>query len=260
MNALLICSYKGKYLDIVLRRLIEQEARSRFHIMVWDNGGAAEVCARHGFLCGGAYNKETMQAVNVGKAYGFHNLRNLNKDIFDEVDCYVCMDDDIIVDGEHLDALVQAALQPGLGMIAPLYHPFCSPMPGGGTSILIASSHTAAGGNVALRIKTFDQAFRTEQNRGMIGGGLFAIASDNVAKLPWAPDIYPVIGQDGKPAVYWSEDARLDIELTRLGMLNGYLDDPILTPVIHLPELDGEYQEWKVKARSCGGLMTDNPF
>ena len=259
MNALLICSYKGKYLDVVLRRLIEQEAQKRFQILVWDNGGATEVCKRYGVFCGGAYNHNTGQAVNIGKAFGVHNLRNLTKDIFDGVNCYVCMDDDIIVDGEHLDALVQAALRPGLGMIAPLYHPFNSVMPGEWTSVLIDSNSTA-GDCEGLRLKVFDKSFRTEHNRGMIGGCLFAVSRDNIAKLSWAPDIYPVNSRDGKAVIYWAEDAVLDVALTKLGLINGYLDNPNLTPVIHLPELNQEYQAWKDKARTGAVAPIDNPF
>ena len=259
MNALLICSYKGKYLDIVLERLIEQEVPKKFHILVWDNGNAAEVCKRYDIICGGAYHAETRQAVNIGKTHGIHNLRVLKKDILDIVNCYVCMDDDIIVDGEHLDALVQAALRPGLGMIAPYYHPFNSPMPKGSASVLI-DSHAAAGDRGRLRLKVFDQTFRTKHSIGMIGGGLFAIARDNVAKLPWAPDIYPLIKQDGKAVIYCAEDTVLDVELTKLGLLNGYLENPRLTPVIHLPEVNQEYQAWKANARTGVVMLTDNPF
>ena len=259
MNVLLICSYKGKYLDIVLKRLIEQEAPKKFHIMVWDNGGAEEVCERYGVFCGGAYHRETQQAVNIGKSFGFHNLRNIKKDIFDEANCYVCMDDDIIVDARHLDALVQAALMPGLGMIAPYYHPFNSPMPDGWTSVLMDSCPTAGEGT-ELRLKIFDPTFRTEQKRGMIGGGLFAVSRANVAKLPWAPDIYDVINKNGQAVVYYSEDATLDDALTKLGLINGYLDNHGLTPVIHLPELNREYQAWKVNVQTSAGLPTSNPF
>jgi hypothetical protein len=247
--------------------------------MVWDNGGATEVCNRYGILSG-ASRDSSQQVVNLGKAGGLWQLRTLRPDYFEEAGCYVCMDDDVIVDAVQLDALVKTALRPGLGMIGACWHPFNSTMPtdvvattlfldpypqctpdDSGRESIDRDMISLSGMDDPNRpcLKVFPASLRTEQKRGMLAGTLFAISRDTVARLPWAPFIYPVIGRDGKPFIYWPEDGFLDIKLTELGFTNGYLATPGLIPAIHLPELNQEYTKWKIK-HYLSDPQTENPF
>ena len=100
-----------------------------------------------------------------------------------------------------------------------------------------------------LSLKVYPQEYRTEKRQGMVAGGLFAIARTTVERLPWAPYVYPVLYKDCEPVVYWPEDAELDCVLTALGFTNGYLESSSVTPAIHLPELDENYQRWKQETR-----------
>jgi hypothetical protein len=254
MNPLLICSYKGRYLEVMLRWLLKRGVARKYRLLVWDNGGAADVCARYGIACSGVRDRATGQAINLGKAGGMRYLIDIAREKAPRAVCYVCADDDVVFDSSHLDALVEAALRPGLGMIGPRFHPFNTTMPEGSETVVLDPG--------GLRLRVYPPEERTVHNMGKVAGTLFAISLATVARLPWAPYLYPVprAPQSSKPIVYWTEDATLDIALTRLGFVNGYLDVPGLTDVLHLPELNLDYLAWKVEARNGIGLSAENPF
>ena len=285
MNVLLICAFQPRYLDCALEWLLKGRVHERYQIIVWDNGGASEICARHGVNCFSISDVATGAVANVGKALGMHHLidivvqRNLG------VECYVCMDDDVIVDGAHLDALVAAAQRTDLGMVGAMFHPFNSAVPPNGSLQYLdacprcgVSGATAGGGTCdvcqgsgrdpkGLCLHVFPREDRLERNLGKVAGTLFAIARESVAKLPWAPYLYPPMydPKDGSPIVYWAEDGALDVKLTEIGYLNGYIQSPDLIPAIHLPELSKEFAQWKIAANRRGyaeGRMdrhTSNP-
>jgi hypothetical protein len=252
MIPLLICSYKGRYLEVVLRSLVRQRVPDRYAVLVWDNGGAAAVCARQGVQCLGMRDRSTGEAINVGKAVAMRHLVDQAGKVVPEADCYVCMDDDVIVDPAHLDALVSAARRPGMAMIGPRFHPFNTRIPDGGSAVCVDG----------LRLHVHPRELRTVHKRGAVAGTLFAISRAAVSRLPWAPSLYPILlsPETNKPVIYWTEDARLDIALAELGLLGGYLDDPGLTPAIHLPELNREYEAWKFDATQRFQPATTNPF
>jgi hypothetical protein len=227
-----------------------------YRVYVWDNGGAVDSAAALRLPCYAIHDPRG-RVINIGKAAAVRHLVDIARDELPGADCYVCMDDDVVADRPHLDALVAAARTPGLGMIGAAFHPFNSPEPSGGE----VRSVSTPGGD--LRLRVYPPADRTERNVGRVAGTLFAVSAAAVAALPWAPAIYPVLADhgSGRPVVYWSEDGTLDIALTRAGLVNGYLADPTLTPAIHLPELNDEYLRWKVGHRRADPSgPTVNPF
>jgi hypothetical protein len=127
-------------------------------------------------------------------------------------------------------------------MVAAHFHPFNSAKPAGGSVVEFDGG---------LRLRTYSPKDRLDNNLGKVAGGLFAISKSSVAKTKFAPYLYPILTRqdDNRPIVYWAEDATLDVALTHEGLTNGYLEMPNLTPAIHLPELDEEYTQWKLKAR-----------
>lgn len=273
MTPLLICSFKGRYLEVVFRWLLTERVPQKYRILVWDNGGAAEVCARYGVACYGLRDKGSGAAINLGKAAGMHYLVDIVNKELPQADCYVCMDDDVIVSRDHLDALAAAAQRPGMGMIGARFHPFNTTMPPGGQPALFDPCPACTGSTCprcgglgkdpqGLRLIVYPAEDRTMRNLGRIAGTLFAVSRAALARLPWAPYLYPIHGRpgDGKPYIYWTEDATLDMGLTRLGLTNGYLDNPDLLHAIHLPELNLEYMAWKIKARTGEGLATESPL
>jgi len=244
MTPLLICAYRPRYLEAVLNWLRTQEVEQEYRIFAWDNGGAADILRKFGLEWNCVHDEATGQVTNLGKALAMHYLVDVVNDAMPDADCYVCMDDDIVVDRKHLDALVAAARRPGFGMIAPRFHPFNSVVPAGGTI-----SGFGAGPD-AVRLMTYPAEDRTVRNTGRIAGGLFAISRASVGKLPWAPYFYPILANDkNEPVVYWTEDATLDGALTAAGLVNGYLAAEDLNPVLHLPELNDAYRQWKLKAQ-----------
>ena len=266
MTPLLICAFRPRYLDNVLAWLKVENVEEKYRIIVWDNGGAKDICARRNIRWCAIHDKTTHQPVNLGKALAMRYLVDVVTQELPSADCYVCMDDDVIVDRNHLDMLVDAVHRPGLGMIGPRYHPFNTTMPPGGT-VVDLDSCPVCNGNTAdsmacqycggsgkdpngLRLRTFPVEDRTVNNIGRVAGTLFAISKEAVSKLEWAPYLYPLRlrESDNKPIVYWTEDANLDKALTELGFTNGYLEMTNLNPVIHLPELNAEYKKWKLKA------------
>ena len=267
MTPLLICVFRTSYLESVIEWLKAEKVEEKYRIFVWDNGGANEICTKHKVRWYCIRDTTTHQPVNLGKAMAMRYLVDIVKQELPDADCYVCMDPDIVVDRKHLDTLVAAARRPGLGMIGPRYHPFNTVMPPGGTVVEFDpcpechgdADHSAVcqycGGSGkdphGLRLRTYPAEDRTVNMIGRMAGGLFAISKKVVAKLKWAPHLYPIQlrESDKKPVVYWAEDAELDLALTELGFTNGYLEMPGLTPVIHLPELNADYMKWKLKAR-----------
>lgn len=270
---LLICAYKPRYLEPVLGWLRAGGVFEQYRVFVWDNGGAGDICAKYGVGCYGMRDQLTHQAANLGKALAMRHLVDVVKQALPGADCYVCMDDDVIVDRPHLDALVAAARRPGLGMIGPLFHPFntvtppdgsivsldpcptCGGPTSGGDPAHAASACVHCGGSgkdpQGLLLRVYPAEDRTVKNLGKLAGTLFAVSKAAVGKLQWAPYLYPILlrESDKKPVVYWAEDAALDQALTVLGFTNGYLAMPGLTPAIHLPELNADYMNWKLKAR-----------
>ena len=268
MIPLLICAFRPRYLDSVIEWLKAEKIEEKYRIIVWDNGGAKDICTKHKIRWCAIHDKTTLQPVNLGKALAMRYLVDVVMQELPSADCYVCMDDDVVVDRNHLDMLVEAARRPSLGMIGPRYHPFNSPASPGGSIVELDScpvcngdtaDHTACqhcGGSGkdprGLRLRAYPEEDRLVNKFGRIAGGLFAISKEVVAKLKWAPHIYPLRLREGdnKPIVYWTEDAELDMALTELGFTNGYLEMTSLIPVIHLPELNAEYMNWKLKART----------
>jgi len=259
---LLICAFRSRYLEHVLHWLQCGQVQENYLILVWDNGGAGETCRHYNVTCHALRDKTTDRPVNVGKALAMRFLVDVVQETLPDADCYVCMDPDIIVDRDHLDALVAAARRPGLGMIGARFHPFNSPTPTGGCPVAMdpcprcgrkGCADCAGSGDDphGLRLLTFPAAARTEEGTGKVAGGLFAVSRNALAKLSWAPYLYPILqrGKAQKPVLYWAEDALLDGRLTELGFVNGYLDMPTLTPAIHLPELNARYLSWKNDAR-----------
>jgi len=262
---LLICAYRPRYLDTVLNWL-SQEIDETYRVFVWDNGGAKVFSAAYGFETYALAGSASAGPKNVGKAIAMRHLVDIVAGAMPEATCYVCMDDDVIVDRDHLDALVAAAHRPFVGMVAAGFHPFNSAMPPGGSIIefdacpvcaaatqLTACHHCRGSGKDphGLRLRTYSAKDRTANNLGKVAGGLFAVSKSAVAKTQFAPYLYPILTRQGdnSPIVYWSEDATLDTALAGIGFTNGYLEMPDLTPAIHLPELDEEYMQWKLKAR-----------
>jgi Glycosyl transferase family 2 len=263
---LLICAYRSRYLDAVLNWLASEGIEEKYQVFVWDNGGARQIAAEYGFETHGLGATESAEPRNVGKAIAMQYLVDIVTKALPDATCYVCMDDDVIVDYEHLDALVSAAHRPSIGMVAARFHPFNSVMPAGGSivefdpcPVCSASKPSArclhcrgSGKNPqGLRLRTYPVEDRTVLNVGRVAGTLFAVSKAAVAETKYAPYLYPILTRQGdnSPIVYWSEDATLDVALTSEGYTNGYLEMPHLTPAIHLPELDHEYMQWKLKAR-----------
>lgn len=269
MIPLLICAYRPRYLRVVLNWLRSVNAEDKYLIFAWDNGGADAIFREAGLKWHSVSDDTAQNVLNVGKALAMQYLLDVVNEIMPEADCIVCMDDDIIVDRGHLDALVAAARRPGMGMIAPRIHPFNSVVPAGGTVSLFDPCENCSrlvrpirntgclkcgglGWNPkGLRLRTYPREDRTVRKIGKIAGGLFAISRVAIQKLPWSPYLYPILtNTEQKPVVYWTEDASLDFALTSAGLINGYLEDPELTPVIHLPELNEDYVQWKSQARN----------
>jgi hypothetical protein len=65
MTPLLLCSYKGRYLRVVLRHLLEGGVLERYELLVWDNGGATEVCQSLSLRCGGLRDCVTDQVITT---------------------------------------------------------------------------------------------------------------------------------------------------------------------------------------------------
>lgn len=268
MTPLLLCAYKPRYLEVVLRWLRSERVEEKYRIFAWDNGGADKIFRKFGLTWNCVPDESTKGVINVGKALAMQYLidaANLN---MPEAECYVCMDDDIIADRDHIDSIVAAAMRPGMGMIAPRFHGFNSVEPKGGhlsffdhcpvcTSAVmpLGNSKCSACGGLGhdlqgLRLWTYPKEDRTVHNMGRIAGGLFAISKASIAMLSSAPYIYPILtSADGDPIVYWTEDATLDGALTAVGLVNGYLRGSELNPVIHLPDLNEDYVKWKLEAR-----------
>jgi hypothetical protein len=267
MIPLLLCAYRPRYLEHVLYWLRKGRVEEKYRIMIWDNGGAESMCAREGFTCyswrpGGAGEPQ-----NVGKAFAMRQLVDIANKTLPDAACYVCMDDDVVVDRDHLDALVAATQRPNIGMVGAHFHPFHTVMPPGGSIVEFDPCPDCLGaGNVpacsrcggsgkdprGLRLRTYPAEDRTVRKTGRVAGTLFAVSKAAVAKLRWKPYLYPVLTRphDDRPVVYWAEDQVLDMGLTALGFTNGYLEVTGLTPAIHLPELNVEYMQWKLKARA----------
>lgn len=275
MTPLLICAYKPRYLEAVLKWLRSIGAERDYKIFAWDNGGAGPILRQAGLEWHCVRDEATQEPINVGKALAMRYLFDIVNEAMPDADCHVCMDDDIVVDRPHLAALVAAARRPGMGMIAPRFHPFNSVVPEGGTVTYFdpcprcrKPGFTAFGQACAacagtgkdpkgLHLLTFPTEDRTLRNKGKVAGGLFALSKAAVLKLPWAPHPYPILtGADQKPAVYWTEDATLDHALTVAGLINGYLEGDEHVPVIHLPELDPAYMRWKLEARERPGTSS----
>jgi hypothetical protein len=263
---LLICAYRSRYLDHVLNWLTLGGIEEKYRVFVWDNGGARQISAEYGFETYGLGASPTAEPANVGKAYAVQCLVDIVAKALPEATCYVCMDDDVIVDCQHLDALVAAAHRPGIGMVAARFHPFNSTMPAGGSLVEFDPCPVCSAGKSSagcahcggsgkdphgLKLRTYPVEERTVNNEGRVAGTLFAVSKAAVAQLKSAPYLYPILTrqEDNSPIVYWSEDATLDVALTGQGFTNGYLEMPWLTPAIHLPELDQGYMQWKLKAR-----------
>jgi len=263
---LMICAYRSRYLDAVLNWLTLEGIEEKFRVFVWDNGGAKKIGAAYGFETYGLGARPSAEPENVGKALAMQCLVDIVNKAVPDATCYVCMDDDVIVDCEHLEALVSATERPYIGMVGAQFHPFNTVMPAGGTVVGFDPCPACSAGKPSrtcplcrgsgtdpngLMLRTFPTADRIVNNTGRVAGTLFAVSKAAVAKLRSAPYLYPILTRqnDDKPIVYWSEDATLDVALTEQGFTNGYLEKPGLTTAIHLPELDHEYMQWKVKAR-----------
>ncbi len=249
MIPLLIFAYNSQYLESILIWLQDERFSEKYYIVIWDNGGSHEICNKYDFPCYYKIDEQSGLVKNCGKAYGAHRLMKIiNKEI-PNADVYVCMDADVIITRDHLDAVVSAAQNPEIGMIGPRWHPFHSPVPSCGTIKIMNTP--ASTKNEPIRV--FPVEKRLKEGRGFVAGTLFAISKETVEKLPCCPDMYPILVDERAKqfVVYWNEDAWLDIELTKYSLINGYLERSDLIPAIHLPELDMEYQKWKVNM--CDG-------
>ena len=265
LTPLLMCAYRSRYLAAVLGWLKKERIEEKYRILIWDNGETKDICAAHGLTSYSSQSGGTSKPKNVGKALGMVYLVDIANKALPDATCYVCMDDDVIVDREHLDALVAAAHRPSIGMVAARFHPFNTVMPAGGSVIdfdpcpvcstaeqRVACSYCRATGKdpQGLRLRTYPAEDRTKTDLGKVAGTLFAVSKAAVATLEWAPYLYPVlIREHNKPVIYWGEDAALDIALTTRGFTNGYLEMASLSPAVHLPELNQAYMNWKLKAR-----------
>jgi hypothetical protein len=263
---LMICAYRSRYLDTVLDWLTSDGIEEKYRLFIWDNGGAKQISSEYGFETYGLGASPNSEPQNVGKAIAMQYLVDIVAKAMPDATCYVCMDDDIIVNCEHLDALVSAAHRPSIGMVAANFHPFNSAMPPGGSVVEFDPCPICAAAKPSrscphcrgsakdpqgLRIRTYSPKDRTVNNLGKVAGGLFAVSKTAIAKTRFAPYLYPILSRqsDNSPIVYWSEDATLDVALNGEGFTNGYLEMPHLTPAIHLPELDKEYMQWKLQAQ-----------
>lgn len=269
MTPVLLCAYRPRYLTLVLKWLMSPSFGQKYRLFVWDNGDASEIFRDAGLEWHRVLDEDSGKVVNIGKALAMQYLVDVANRSLEDFDCYVCMDDDIIVDCAHLDALVNTARRPNLGMVAGFMHPFNSAVPSGGSITLLDPCNACTGANKLLnattcqicggtgvdaggqRLRTYPAQDRTEKMQAKIAGGLFAVSKSSVDRLPWAPYLYPILTTaDHKPAVYWTEDASLDFGLTKAGLLNGYLDNMDFPPAIHLPDLDEAYVQWKRMARN----------
>lgn len=281
MIPILLCAYRPRYLGVVLQWLQPILAGGDYRLFAWDNGGAAAQFRQAGLEWHCTRDEATQQVINVGKALAMQYLMDVVNAEMPDADCYVCMDDDIIADRAQLAALVAAARRPGLGMIAPRFHPFNSVVPAGGRVQFMDACPlclgvpdrstpepcSACGGTgtdrAGLLLRTYPIEDRTMRNQGCVAGGMFALSKAALGRLDWAPYPYPILmGEGERPVLYWTEDATLDFALTTAGLTNGYLEGDEYTPVIHLPELDPTYVEWKRKARQVPpteGFEIDEP-
>src|ERR1700722_6723329 len=132
---LLICAYRTRYLDAVLNCLSLAGVEEKYRVFIWDNGGAKQISAEYGFETYGLRASTTAQPENIGKAFAMQHLIDIANKALPDTTCYVCMDDDVIVDCEHLDALEAAAHRPSIGMVAARFHPFNTVMPVGGSIV-----------------------------------------------------------------------------------------------------------------------------
>jgi hypothetical protein len=269
MTPLLICAYKPRYLEVVLKWLRAENIEQNYRIYAWDNGGADKIFQKFGLKWNCLPDESTKGVTNVGKALAMRFLVDVVNLEMPDAECYVCMDDDIIADRLQIDAIVSAAKRPGLGMIAPRFHRFNSVVPEGGqltyfdpcpicSRIDVTSKNDqcpvcAGFGHdpLGLRLWTYPMEDRTVHNTGRIAGGLFAVSKASIAKLSSAPYLYPILADsNGDPIVYWTEDATLDGALTAAGLVNGYLHGNEQSPAIHLPDLNDDYVKWKIEARN----------
>src|SRR4051812_6181573 len=109
MIPLLLCAYRPRYLGVVLNALRASGVDRSYRIFAWDNGGAEAALRDAGMEWQCVRDENTGAVINVGKALAMRHLVDQANQAIPEADCYVCMDDDIIVDRPHLDALVAAA-------------------------------------------------------------------------------------------------------------------------------------------------------
>lgn len=267
MTPLLLCAYRPKYLRVVLKWLFDNGVPNRYRIYAWDNGGAAEILREFKLEWHCVRDEATGEPVNVGKSLAMRNLVDVIDEQMPRTDCYVCMDDDIIVGLDQLDVMTEVARRPGMGMIAASFHPFNSYMPPSGSVVPIdpclRCGETGKVGSMAcpacrgsgknpngLQLRVYPAEDRTVHKVGRVAGGLFAVSRDAVRTLPWGPNLYPfVLSESNQPIVYWTEDAELDAALTAAGRVNGYLQGGSYVPAIHLPDLDPDYLRWKSEAR-----------
>lgn len=279
MTPLLICAYKPRYLEVVLDWLRSENVEEKYRIFAWDNGGADTIFRKFGLEWNCVRDDATNTVTNVGKALGMRFLVDVANQALPDADCYVSMDDDIIADRDHIDALVSVARRPGMGMIAPRFHRFNSVVPDGGDvscldpcpictraekPVVDAKCPRCEGLGKdpdGLRLRTYLKEDRTVHNTGRVAGGLFALSKASIEKLPWAPYLYPILANaNQEPVLYWTEDATLDGGLAAAGLINGYLDGNELSPVIHLPELNKDYAQWKLQARTSPPTSEFNGF
>lgn len=269
LTPVLLCTYRPTYLHTTLKWLRSRDFERSYRLFVWNNGGAEETLRAFDISWQCVFDDQSGKVRNVGKAMAMRYLVDTANDALPELDCYVCIDDDIAVDVHHLDTLVAAARRPGLGMVAGRMHPFNSVVPPDGrvefldpctagcnAGRKLFSGCTACGGlgrdRAGLQLLTYPPEDRLVRKTGRVAGGLFAVSKAALAKTPWAPHLYPILAdRNGEPVPYWTEDASLDHALTQAGLLNGYLQSPQVNPAIHLPDLDDDFARWKKKAREA---------
>lgn len=266
---MLLCAYRPTYLHATLKWLQSADFNRKYRLFAWDNGGAESVFRQCGLKWHSIKDEGSGKVRNVGKALAMRHLFDAANEALPELDCYICMDDDIVVDSAHLDALVKVVRRPAFGMIAGRMHAFNSAVPSGGKPVffdpcpagcingrkLLGACSTCGGlgkDRNGLQLLTFPPEDRLIKTKGKIAGGLFAVSRAAASRLPWAPHLYPILtDRADEPIPYWTEDASLDHGLTQIGLINGYLQNAEVTPAIHLPDLNESYVEWKKKAREA---------
>ena len=90
MTPLLICAYKPRYLEVVLKWLRSEGVEEKYRIFAWDNGGADKIFRKFGLKWNCVPDESTKGVTNVGKALAMRYLIDVVNLTMPDAECYVC--------------------------------------------------------------------------------------------------------------------------------------------------------------------------